>query len=82
MKLFKALNDFLVPYKPRHERRPVPEFFVYFPEDEVRKSADIKDISSTGVYLLTEERWLPGTHVPLTLQKRGPLRRIQNIESP
>lgn len=72
MKLFKALNDFLVPQKPRHERRPVPEFFVYFPEDEVRKSADIKDISSTGVYLLTEERWLPGTHVPLTLQKRGP----------
>lgn len=36
-----------------------------------QKHAKIKDISATGVYLLTDDRWVPGTIVPLTLQKRG-----------
>lgn len=35
------------------------------------KRVKIRDISATGVYLLTEDRWLPGTEVQLTLQKRG-----------
>ena len=30
---------------------------------------DIKDISSKGLYLVTEERWYPGTLVLMTLQK-------------
>jgi len=29
----------------------------------------IRDISSTGLYLVTEERWYPGTLVMMTLQK-------------
>ena len=29
---------------------------------------DIRDLSSTGFYLLTEERWYPGTLVLMTLQ--------------
>ena len=71
MKIIKALNQMLGPYPPRDERRPVPQFFVYFPSEATSKSAEIKDISSTGVYLFTDERWLPGTHVQLTLQRRG-----------
>jgi len=71
MKFLNALNEMLVPHRPRHERRPVPDFFVYFDDGAAPKSAEIKDISSTGVYLLTGERWLPGTHVQLTLQRRG-----------
>ena len=31
----------------------------------------IRDISSTGLFLVTEERWYPGTVVMMTLQKRG-----------
>lgn len=31
----------------------------------------IKDISSTGLYLITEERWYPGTLVLMTLQHSG-----------
>jgi hypothetical protein len=71
MKLLKTLREMLVPYKTRQERRPAPEFVVYFGDGETSKSADIHDISSTGVYLFTDERWLPGTHVLLTLQRRG-----------
>lgn len=33
-----------------------------------QKHFRIKDISSTGIYLLTQDRWQPGTNVELTLQ--------------
>jgi Flp pilus assembly protein TadG len=32
---------------------------------------DIRDISSTGLFLLTEQRWYPGTLVMLSLQRVG-----------
>jgi hypothetical protein len=31
----------------------------------------IRDISMTGLYLLTEERWYPGTLLVITLQKKN-----------
>lgn len=58
---------------PRPERRPVHGFVAYHWTDSSPKQDGIRDISSTGVYLLTEERWLPGTLVSLTLQREGPL---------
>jgi len=33
------------------------------------QARNIKDISSTGLYLVTEERWYPGTLVLMTLQR-------------
>lgn len=39
------------------------------------KRAKIKDISATGLFLLTAERWPPGTIVLLTLRGRGLLER-------
>lgn len=36
-----------------------------------QKRVKAKDISTTGIYIYTEERWPPGTEVELTLQKRG-----------
>lgn len=70
--IIDMLNQALVPFRERAERRPAPRFFFYYSEGLAHKSANIKDISSTGVYLLAEERWLPGTHVQLTLQRKGP----------
>ena len=40
-----------------------------------RKWAKVKDISATGVYLLTDDRLIPGTALQLTLQKRSLLER-------
>jgi len=37
----------------------------------------IRDISATGLFLITEERWYPGTVVMMTLQKKG-----EAIDSP
>jgi hypothetical protein len=55
------------------ERRTSPELAAYhwtgtFPKQEI-----VRDISATGVYLLTTERWNPGDTVSLTLQRKGPL---------
>lgn len=36
-----------------------------------QKRAKAKDISTTGIYIYTEERWPPGTAVELTLQRRS-----------
>jgi hypothetical protein len=33
------------------------------------QARNIKDISSTGLYVVTEERWYPGTLVLMTLQR-------------
>jgi hypothetical protein len=53
-------------------RRPARELAAFGgPEGEPKKH-EVGDISSTGVYLRTEDRWEPGTKVALTLQRNGP----------
>ena len=63
-KLLKAEPD-------RAERRPVSDFAAYrWTHSGLRQDA-VKNVSSTGVYLITEERWQPGTILTLTLQRKG-----------
>jgi len=61
-----------LPRRQRAERRPAPELAAYHTSGSGLKLDVVKDISATGVYLLTEERWLPGELVSLTLQRKGP----------
>ncbi|MFZ0745184.1 MAG: hypothetical protein WAM85_12315 [Terracidiphilus sp.] len=65
-----------LPHRQRAERRPVPELTAYHWSGAGLKQEGVKDISSTGVYLLTKERWLPGESVSVTLQRKGPLEHI------
>lgn len=53
-------------------RRQASELAAYVGPEEEPKKLQVGDISSTGVYLRTEERWDPGTKVALTLQRNGP----------
>ncbi len=57
----------------RSERRNSPELAAYLWIGTLPKQAGIRDISSTGVYLLTRERLAPGDLVSMTLQRKGPL---------
>src|SRR5579871_6377189 len=57
----------------RAERRTSPELAAYLWNGTLQQQACIKDISSTGLYLLTRERWTEGDTISLTLQRRGPL---------
>lgn len=56
-------------YHRRAERKPAPGLVAYYWEGAAPKAHEIRNISSTGFYLLTKERWLPGTVVTMTLQK-------------
>lgn len=63
----------LPPDRRRSERRASPDLAAYLWIGTLAKPAGVRDISSTGVYLLTRERWNPGDVVSMTLQRRGPL---------
>jgi PilZ domain len=72
------LEEFLKPDSERAERRSaerrsVDQFAAYRWNGSTLKEEAVRDISSTGLYILTEERWQPGTMVFLTLQREGPL---------
>jgi hypothetical protein len=61
------------PDRRRGERRTSPELAAYVWIGTYPKQAGVRDISSTGVYLLTRERWAPGDTMSITLQRKGPL---------
>ena len=72
------LRTFLVPDSEKVERRsaerqPVENFSAYRWNGSRLTEEPVKDISSTGLYILTEERWHPDTVLTLTLQRPGPL---------
>jgi hypothetical protein len=73
-----CLENFLKPDSKGAERRSakrrsVDQFAAYRWNGSSLKREAVRDISSTGLYILTEERWQPGTLVFLTMQREGPL---------
>lgn len=55
------------------ERLHSPRLVAYYWDGSVPTAHPIRNISSTGFYLLTSERWHPGTVVTMTLQRNdGP----------
>ena len=64
------------PETKRAERRPAHGFVAHYRVGKSARQDDIKNISATGLFLLTEERWVPGTVVSLTLQMQSPLEEI------
>src|ERR1700733_10911469 len=50
-------------------RRESPLLVAYYWDGSVPMSHEIRNISATGFYLLTRERWHPGTVVTITLQR-------------
>jgi len=55
----------------RANRKQVPDLAVFFWSGAAPKEHEVRDISATGLYLITEERWYPGTLVMMTLQKKS-----------
>lgn len=56
----------------RAERRTSPSLAAYHWKGALPRLNSIRDISSTGAFLLTQERWEPGEIVSLWLQRSGP----------
>lgn len=55
----------------RADRQSLPGLIAYFFTGGAPEPRRIRNISVTGFYLQTEDRWMPGTVVRMTLQKLG-----------
>jgi hypothetical protein len=69
----RMLEKFVTPEADRAERRVVDQFAAYRWNGSALAHDLVRDISSSGLYLLTAERWQPGAILALTLQREGPL---------
>lgn len=63
-------------------RIPIPNLVAYDTTTGVAQAFEVGDISATGMFILTEERWPPGSVLSLSIQREGPQeisteRRIQ-----
>ena len=67
------LESFLEPDVTRAERRTVEQFAAYRWNGTDLVQEAVRDVSPSGVYVVTKDRWQPGTLVTLTLQREGPL---------
>jgi len=54
----------------RAKRFPTPGLVAYYWTGGAPYSYNVGDISATGLFLLTKERWAPGTLIQMTLQKQ------------
>jgi hypothetical protein len=58
------------PVEPRkNSRESVPGLIAYFFTGGAPVAHTVRDISSTGLFVVTDERWYPGTLVQMTLKK-------------
>ena len=69
--LFKRLLRRLFPDQRKQERIPAPPLVCYLGSVRSTKPYKVGDISLSGFCLLTEERWSPGTEMPVTLEQAG-----------
>ena len=53
------------------ERKESPKLVAHYWDGAAPLAHDIRDISSTGLYMVTEQSWYPGTLVMLSLQAPG-----------
>jgi len=67
--LFKRILKQIFPDQRKQERIPVPPLVGYLGTAFSSKPYELGDISLTGFCLLTDERWIPGTEMPVTLQR-------------
>jgi Flp pilus assembly protein TadG len=52
------------------ERQDAPEVVAHYWDGAAPAAHTIRNISASGLYILTEQRWYPGTLVMLTLQRK------------
>ncbi len=59
------------PVDPRKSpRAPIPGLTAYFWTGGTPEGHAIRDVSASGLYVVTEERWYPGTEIRMTLTKK------------
>lgn len=69
--LLKRILRRIFPDERKQERLPAPPLVAYLGTASASRPFELSDISMTGFCLLTDERWMPGTEMPITLQSRN-----------
>jgi hypothetical protein len=67
--LMKRLMRWIVPDQRLANRHTMPPLVAYLGLVRSSKEYKIGDISIAGFYMITEERWIPGTGFPVTLER-------------
>jgi uncharacterized protein len=67
------LRNWLSSDRRRAKRKPLPGLVAYYWTGSTPRAYQISDVSISGLYLLTEDRWFPGTMVLMTLQRTDSL---------
>ena len=67
--LMKRLMRWIVPDQRLANRHTMPPLIAYLGLVRSSKEYKIGDISIAGFYMITEERWIPGTGFPVTLER-------------
>jgi len=67
--LMKRLIRWIVPDQRVANRHAVPPVVAYLGHVRSSKVYKIADISIAGFYMVTEDRWIPGTGFPVTLER-------------
>ena len=68
------LQRLLSPDPPEPRKAPraaLPGLTAYFWTGGSPQAHSVRNISATGLYVMTEERWYPGTLIQMTLKKNG-----------
>jgi hypothetical protein len=67
--LFTRFLRWLYPDQRKTIRHGFPPVISFLGSDRLLNAYRVADISSAGFYMLTVERWLPGTEFPVTLKR-------------
>ncbi|HEY2469408.1 MAG TPA: PilZ domain-containing protein [Terracidiphilus sp.] len=67
--LMKRLMRWLVPDQRMANRHLMPPLTAYLGMVRTSKEYKVADVSVAGFYMLTDERWIPGTGFPVTLER-------------
>lgn len=62
-------EELLFQHRRRAQRHPEPRLVAYYWDGGTPTPHNLQDVSSTGFYLLTDQRWYPGTVITMTLQR-------------
>ena len=62
-------EELMSQHRRRAQRHIEPRLVAFYWDGAVPQPRYIRDVSNTGFYLLTDQRWYPGTLITMTLQR-------------
>jgi hypothetical protein len=68
-KLFARFLRWLYPEQRKAHRHSYPPIVSYLGAVHTTRPYPVADVSASGFFMVTPERWLPGTEMPVTLER-------------